>query len=178
MPVRSTWPPWTKCLTCSAQRERYIPEKTKRKGQEALPGLLAPVARRAERRRQEATSSGAVRHLNAIPFLWDPRKGRRHSSDSVGERFREARVAFVAATPAHAAFGAKQLRDTRDTSVPRLWAANVPMQKICSWGSWAYETANAILKDHYLSLLEAGAEETADQLKAWAVAQGLDMAAA
>jgi hypothetical protein len=115
---------------------------------------------------------------HAIPFLWDERNGRRHTSETIGDRFREARTGAVAAKAVPATFADKQLRDTRDTCVTRLWAAKVELQSICSWGGWAFETASVILKEHYLSLLEAGALETADQLKVWAVAQGLDMAAA
>lgn len=156
---------------------RYVPEKTKRKGQEALPGLLGPVTRRVERRRA-AASEAPLRHLNAIPFLWDDRHGRRHTSASIGERFREARAAAVEAGVVAPSFLQKQLRDTRDTCVTRLWAANVTIQKICTWGGWAFDTATTILKEHYLTLLEEGALETAAQLEAWAIDQGLDMAAA
>lgn len=155
---------------------RFIPEKTKRKQHEALPGLLAPVHRRAARRRQAA----GKRHLsfiNAIPFLWDERMNRRHTSETIGDRFREARAAAVKTDAMPEDFLLKRLQDTRDTCVTRLWAAGVTFERICSWGGWSVETARSILKDHYLSLLDEGAIETAGQLETWAVKQGLDMTA-
>lgn len=157
---------------------RYVPEKTKRKGQTALPGLLGPVHRRAERRAQAARNSASLRHLNAVPFLWDERHARRHTSETIGDRFREARKAIVAAGELPPPFLEKRLQDTRDTCVTRLWAAGVTIERIATWGGWSVETARQILHDHYLSLLEEGARETAAKLEAWAVAQGIDVAAA
>ncbi|WP_212567001.1 hypothetical protein, partial [Pseudomonas syringae] len=75
---------------------RYVPQKTERKGQEALAGILEPLAVRVARRRAEADAA-PLRHLNATPYLWDYRMNRRHTSDTIGTRFREARRAAVAA---------------------------------------------------------------------------------
>ncbi|MFC5373943.1 tyrosine-type recombinase/integrase [Brevundimonas faecalis] len=155
---------------------RYVPQKTERKGQEALPGLLEPVQRRVARRRAE-TQTGSVRHLNDPLFLWDQKKNRPHTSESIGDRFREARAAAVAAGDLAEDFLGKTLQDTRDTCVTRLAAADVSLERIANWGGWAVETAKDILRDHYLSLLEESALETAAQLRTWAVAQGLDLAA-
>jgi hypothetical protein len=156
---------------------RFIPQKTERKGQEALPGLLEPIQRRVARRRAEANAD-PVRHLNDPPYLWDRRHGRRHTSASIGERFREARKAAIADGALPEDFLAKRLQDTRDTCVTRLAAADVSLERIASWGGWAVETAKDILREHYLSLLDESALETADKLRAWALAQGLDVAAA
>lgn len=155
---------------------RYVPEKTKRRRLEALPGLLAPVHRRAARRRLESAST-AVRHLNAIPFLWDGTRGRRHTSKSIGDRFTLARAAIVKAGVMPGTFDTLQLRDARDTCVTRLWAAGITIERIATWGGWAVKTCMDILRDHYLCLLEEGAIETAGQLETWAVNQGLDMTA-
>lgn len=156
---------------------RYVPQKTKRKQIEALPDLLPPVHRRVERRRRHLAEN-PLRHLNATPFLWDLAKNRRHTSSSIGDRFREARAAAVADKALPTTFLDKRLQDTRDTCVTRLAAADVSFQRICSWGGWAPDSATKILRDHYLSLLDGAAIESAEKLSAWAVTQGLDMAAA
>ncbi|MCO8030096.1 site-specific integrase [Brevundimonas diminuta] len=156
---------------------RFIPQKTQRKGQEALPGLLEPIKRRVERRMQELASS-SLRHLGDAPFLWEPSKNRAHTSPSIGARYREARAAAVAAKAMEPEFAGKRLQDTRDTCVTRLAAADVSLERIASWGGWSVETAKDILREHYLSLLDESALETADKLRAWAIKHGLDLAAA
>lgn len=159
-----------------SQTWRFVPQKTRRKGQEALPGILPPLRRRIERRRAEADAS-PVRHLNDPPFLWSS-AGRRHTSASIGERFRLARAEAVAAKAMPAAFMDKRLQDTRDTCVTRLYDAGASLDRIASWGGWSADSAGKILRQHYLTLLEGGALETAAKLEAWAERQGLDMTAA
>lgn len=156
---------------------RYVPQKTERKGQEALAGVMEPVARRVRRRRATADAA-PLRHLNDPPFLWDERRNRRHTSETIGDRFREARRAAVAAQAMPADFAAKTLQDTRDTCVTRLAAADVSLDRIATWGGWAVDTAKDILREHYLSLLDESALDTAAKLRAWAEKQGLDLAAA
>lgn len=156
---------------------RFVPQKTEKNGQEALPGIMEPVQRRVARRRAEYDVA-TIRHFNDPPYLWDARMNRRHSSETIGDRFREARAASIKAGAMPAAFVAKRLQDTRDTCVTRLAAADVSLERIASWGGWAVETAKDILREHYLSLLDESALETAVKLRAWALRQGLDLAAA
>lgn len=156
---------------------RYVPQKTERKGQQALAGILEPVARRVRRRRIEADAA-PIRHLNDPPFLWDVRMNRRHTSETIGDRFREARKAAIRAQAMPDDFADKTLQDTRDTCVTRLAAADVSLDRIAAWGGWAVDTAKDILREHYLSLLDESALDTADKLRAWAEKQGLDLAAA
>lgn len=153
---------------------RFIPEKTSRKKQVALPGILPVVTARLQRRRAEIERIG-IGFLNAPPVLWNP-LGRRHTSQSIGDRFREARADAVAAGVMPAAFLEKHLQDTRDTCVTRLYAADVSMARIGSWGGWS--NPEKILREHYLSLLDEGAIEDAGKLQAWALKQGCEWAAA
>lgn len=155
---------------------RFTPEKTKRKAQLALPALLPVVQARIARRRAELTVA-PMRHLNAEPFLWDPRHNRRHTSDSIGDRFGEARAAAVAAGVVPGGFAERMLKDTRKTCVTRLWAADVSLERIATWGGWSFKTVGDIIRKHYLSLLDGGAIETADKLEAWAETQGLALEA-
>ena len=154
---------------------RYVPQKTEKKEQVALPGILPVVAARVARRRAEADKA-PVRHLNAIPFLWDARARRRHTSQSIGDRFREAKGLALAAGAVPETFGLKTLQDTRDTCVTRLYAATVTLARIGSWGGWS--NPEKILREHYLSLLDEGAIEDGEKLRAWALEQGLGWAAA
>lgn len=166
---------------------RYVPEKTKKNAQEALPGLLSPVTRRVERRRRELADH-PLRHLNDPPFLWDYRTGRRHDSASIYRRFDAAKKAAIAAGVLPETFAEKRLQDTRDTCVTRLWAAFTSRQagtqgkgaleRIATWGGWALDTVQKILRDHYLSLLDEGAIESAGLLATWAAAQGFEVEAA
>lgn len=159
------------------QTWRFKPEKTKRKDQEALPGLLPQVQARIARRRAELDTA-PVRHLNAEPFLWDGRNNRRHTSASIGYRFTEARDAAIKAEAIPGTFATKHLQDTRDTCVTRLWAAKVSLERIATWGGWAFDSVGNIIRKHYLSLLDDGAIETAAMLEAWASEQGLALDAA
>lgn len=156
---------------------RYVPQKTERKGQEALAGILEPLAVRVARRRAEADAA-PLRHLNATPYLWDYRMNRRHTSDTIGTRFREARRAAVAGGAMPPSFLDKTLQDTRDTCVTRLAAADVSLDRIASWGGWAVDTAKNILREHYLSLMDASALDSASKLHAWAKSQGVALTAA
>lgn len=166
---------------------RYVPEKTKKNKQEALPGLLSPVTRRVERRRRELADH-PLRHLNDPPFLWDYRTGRQHDSASIYRRFADARRLSIAAGAMPEAFGAMTLQDTRDTCVTRLWAAFTTgqaetqgrgaVERIATWGGWAMKTVQDILRDHYLSLLDEGAIESAGLLATWANGQGFEVEAA
>lgn len=158
------------------QTWRFTPEKTKQNDQLALPGLLPVVQARIARRRAELDAA-PMRHLNAEPFLWDARAGRRHTSSSIGERFREARAAAIEAGVVPAAFADKMLKDTRKTCVTRLWAARVDLERIATWGGWSFKSVGEIIRKHYLSLLDEGAIETAGKLEAWARSQGLALQA-
>ena len=154
---------------------RYVPQKTERKEQVALPGILPAVTARIERRRKEI-SAGGMRFINdAAPVLWNP-IGRRHTSQSIGDRFREARRLAVEAGAVPPTFLAKTLQDTRDTCVTRLYAADVSLARIGSWGGWS--NPEKILREHYLTLLDAGAIEDGAKLRAWADKQGFSWAAA
>lgn len=155
---------------------RYIPTKTQKRAQEALPGLLQPVKNRVERRRREAEAD-PVRVLNAIPFAWNPRTQRRHTSKSIGDLYREAKRAAVAAGALPATFLLKKLQDTRDTCVTRLFDAGVPLSKIPPWTGHSGRDAEDILREHYLILREHGALETAAILERYAEANGFDLAA-
>lgn len=152
---------------------RYIPQKTEKKDQEALPGILAPITARVDRRRQEVDDR-PVRQIGSPPALWNP-VGRRHTSITIGHRFREARAAAVKAGALPATFAGKRLQDTRDTCVTRLYAAKVTLARIGSWGGWSQP--ERILREHYLTLLDEGAVEDAGLLKVWARDQGLTWAA-
>ena len=164
-----------------------MPEKTKKNRQEALPGLLSPITKRVERRRRELADR-PLRHLNDPPFLWDHRTGRRHSSASIYRRFDAAKRAAIAAGALPRTFADKRLQDTRDTCVTRLWAAFTSGQtgvqgrgaseRIATWGGWALETVQQILRDHYLSLLDEGAIDSAKLLATWANDQGFKVEAA
>jgi hypothetical protein len=154
---------------------RYVPQKTEKKDQVALPGVLPVVRARVERRKAEIARLG-IGFLNRAPFLWDRRSGRRHTSQSIGDRFREARAAAVAAGALPEGFLAKTLQDARDTCVTRLYAAGVTLSRIGSWGGWS--NPEKILREHYLTLLDDGAIEDAAKLQAWAREQGLEWAAA
>lgn len=156
------------------QTWRYIPQKTEKNQQVALPGILPPVTARVERRVTEATRIG-IGFLNATPMLWFG-LGRRHASETIGRRFREAKAGALKAGAVPATFADKRLQDTRDTCVTRLYDAGVTLTRIGSWGGWA--KPDKILRDHYLSLLDAGAIEDGEKLLEWARKQGLAWAAA
>lgn len=151
---------------------RFVPHKGKRRGREALPGVLGPVRARLDRR-AAAAKGDVVRHLNATPFLWDFRTHRRHDTDSLGRRYREARTAAVLADAVPAGFQAKRMQDTRDTCVTRLYGADVSLQRIPGWTGHSPDDRDEILRDHYLYLREQDALEDAAKLETWARKQGL-----
>ncbi len=153
---------------------RYVPIKTQKRGQEALPGILQPVKTRVERRRIEAVTD-RVRHLNAAPFAWNPRTQSRHTSKSISALFREAKGKAVLAGAVTAAFADKRLQDTRDTCVTRLFDAGVALNKIPPWTGHSGRDAEDILREHYLILREHGALETAAILERYAEANGFDL---
>lgn len=152
---------------------RYIPSKTKKNAQEALPGLLQPVKARVHRRAQAARAD-TVRTLNDPPFAWDVKNQRQHTADTIGARFREARHLAVYSDALPDSFLGKRLQDTRDTCVTRLFDADVPMHKIPPWTGHSGRDRDDILRDHYLTLREHGALETAAKLERYASAMGFD----
>ena len=158
---------------------RYVPIKTQRKRQEAVAGLLAKVKARVARRREVLT---ALPRLNtgAAPFLVQPNGLQPHDSRSIGLRFRNARAEAVKAKALPAAFADKNLQDTRDTCVTRLWQAlgEKKLERIATWGGWSMSSVETILREHYLTLLDAGAVATAEDLEAYARSCGVDIAAA
>ena len=161
----------------SGETWRYIPSKTEKNGQEALPGLM-PVVKARVARRQREDAQLTVRTLNSTPFLWNARFNRRHTSQSIGDRFREGRAAAVAAGVVPASFLLKRLQDTRDTCVTRLFDADVEISKIPPWTGHSGKDRDDILKDHYLSLREHGQLKTARKLETYAAQHGYDWARA
>lgn len=155
---------------------RYTPIKTQRKNQEAVAGLLDPVKTRLARRTRDLADHPRI-NPEAAPFLWDARMNRRHTSDSIGYRFKEARADALRAKAVPATVAGKKLQDTRDTCVTRLWAAGVSPSRIGTWGGWASNSVERILRQHYLSLLDDGAIETANQLRDYAERCGVTVAA-
>lgn len=153
---------------------RYTPQKTEKRAQVALPGILEPVAARMLRRAKEAEGSN-LRTLGSPPALWNP-VGRAHTSTTIGHRFRDAKKLALKAKAVPETFIDKRLQDTRDTCVTRLYAADVTLARIGSWGGWS--RPEKILRDHYLSLLDEGAIEDGGKLQAWAERQGVVFAAA
>lgn len=144
----------------------YTPHKTRRSsGREAMPGLLQPVKDRLARPRPMAPIDGA--------FLFHPATGARHDSDSLGDRYREARIGVVADGVLPAAFLGKMLKDTRKTCLTRLWLSGVEAAKIFGWTGHSPSEGLDILRDHYLVLQAEGSAAMAGQLKAWAQGAGL-----
>lgn len=157
---------------------RYVPVKTQRKRQEALAGLLGQVRARVERRRRELAEMPRL-NPDAAPFLVQLDESR-HTSESIGGRFRAARAAAVAAKAMPDSFLGKRLQDTRDTCVTRLWQAlgERKLERIATWGGWSLRSVEQILRDHYLTLMDAGAVETAADLAAYAQSCGVEISAA
>lgn len=151
---------------------RFIPQKTEKRGQQALPGILPPVTARVERRRAAAAAAGLPR-IGGTPVLIDP-LGRKHTSDTIGARFRAARADAIKAKAMPEGWS-KRLQDARDTCVTRLYDAGVELARIGSWGGWS--RPDAILREHYLTLLDHGAIVDAGKLREWAERNGLVFAA-
>lgn len=158
----------------SGKAWRYVPIKTHKKGLEALPGLLPPVHARVARRRAQLDAQ-ALPRVGSPPMLWHP-LGRRHTSETIGERFRAARTGAIEAKALPADFD-KRLQDTRDTCITRLFDADVTLTRITAWTGHASGSAEVILREHYVSLREAGAVADAAKLTAWAKREGLALSA-
>jgi hypothetical protein len=166
----------------SGETWRYTMQKTRRKGLDALPGIMPQVAARVRRRREEIRQWN-VRVLNpdAEPFLVDPRDHAAHDSDSIGARFSQARAlaaraAAIGDQPDLAGIEKLQLRDTRDTCVTRLYVAlGGDLDRICPWTGHARANAERILREHYIVLQEEGAVETAALYQVYARAHGFDL---
>ncbi|MFN4296937.1 MAG: hypothetical protein ACK4FB_08845 [Brevundimonas sp.] len=156
---------------------RYVPTKTRRKSQEALPGLLQPVRDRVARRTAEVAADPSLRYLNAAPYLWDPVGRRRHTTRSLRYRYNAALEAALKARAVPETLTDKRVQDTRDTCVTRLYDAGVSLTRICSWGGWSEKSRDTILRNHYLHLRETGAIEDAEKLRQWAGRQGLALSA-
>lgn len=154
---------------------RFVPIKTRKKGLEALPGLLPPVTHRVERRRAESKAQDIPR-VGPTPFLWNAQVGRAHTSETIGLRFREARAEAIKDDALPADFAEKRLQDTRDTCITRLFDADVSLSRITAWTGHASSAAENILREHYVSLREAGAAEDASKLAAWAKREGVALA--
>lgn len=150
---------------------RFVPIKTRRKRQEALAGLLQPVKDRLARRLAEVAAM-PVRSFNDPPLLWSAARARPHNSESIGQRFREARRLAIAAGVLPQGWD-KRLQDTRDTCVTRLFDAGVELSRIPPWTGHSGRDADRILRAHYLTLREAGALDAAAKLEAYARAQGV-----
>lgn len=156
----------------------YTPQKTRRKNIQALPGILPAVRARIDRRKANLHLDG-VRYFqpDQAPFLWNPVTGLRHNSDSIGDRFAEARTAAAASNiTGLSGISGLQLRDTRDTCVTRLfYACDMSLDEICPWTGHSRKSAEQILFDHYIVLKRAGAEKTAAKLLAYASAHGYQL---
>lgn len=145
----------------------FTPHKTRRKKQQAMPAIMPALRARVERRRAQAVTGIAQ------PFLFDPRKGRPHDTDSFGDLFRKARAEFVASGAAPDGFAGKHVADTRDTCITRLWEADVAPARMWAWTGHSQKSIETILRDHYLVLRAKGSLAMAEKLTAWAVKEGL-----
>jgi len=154
---------------------RFVRTKTRRKKQEAVPGITEPVRQRVARRRAEIEKTP---HLNAdtMLFLWNPVRNRPHTPTSIRDRFNVARAAAIVDGSVPATLAGKKLQDMRDTCVTRLFAADPNIDRIPPWTGHARKSAERILRQHYLSLLDEGAIESAQRLAAYAEQQGFKVA--
>lgn len=157
---------------------RYVPVKTRKSQREALPGLTPPL--------QARVAMVAARPIQTRDraYLVKPSTGRRHTPDTLNERFREM-LGLAAAMginePWVSTLQDKQLRDCRDTCITRLWES-VPdikldggLLRICNWTAHALKDAEEVLRDHYVCLREEAAEETAAHLMVWAAKNGVKL---
>lgn len=156
----------------------YTPIKTKRKGLQAMPGLLPPVKERLARRRAALGEDGyTYLRPEAAPLLFDHVHGMPHTSKTIGFRFDAARDGMMRAAArgqdALKGIGELCLRDTRDTCVTRIfYAENMEIAKIAPWTGHSIKSAERILREHYIVLQKSGALATGDRLLAYARAQG------
>ena len=153
---------------------RFVPHKTKKTGRDALPGLTSRVKDRVSRRRA-ASAFDKVRAISATPFLYDVSAGQRHTTESIGKRFREAKAIALLRGAVPESFAEKRLQDTRDTCVTRLYEADVKLDKIPAWTGHSPDDRDNILREHYVYLREAGALDAARRLAVWAAENGLAM---
>jgi hypothetical protein len=151
---------------------RYVPHKGKKRGREALAGILPPLRDRLTRRAGEAKAS-KVKAIGATPFLLNPFTARAHTTISLGQRFRTARAEALLADAVPESLQGKQLRDTRDACVTRLYLAGVPLDRIPAWTGHSPSDRDGILREHYLVLREEATIEDAAKLEVWAKKQGL-----
>lgn len=154
---------------------RFLPNKTAKSNREALPGLLAPVKARVERRRESAKRD-KVRGLNATPFLWDFRTQKPHTPATLAYRYREAKFLALLREAVPESLADKRIQDTRDTCITRLYEADVALDKIPAWTGHSPDDRDDILREHYIVLRSAGAAEAAAKLARWAAKNGLTVA--
>ncbi|GAW42453.1 hypothetical protein SH203_02869 [Brevundimonas sp. SH203] len=154
---------------------RYMRAKTKRKKQEAVPGITDPVRQRVARRRAELAKS-LVLNPDAMLFLWNHGLNRPHTSTSIRDRFTEARAAAIASGAVPATLADKKLQDMRDTCVTRLFASDPNIDRIMPWTGHSRKSGERILRQHYLSLLDEGAIESAERLSGYAERSGFKVA--
>lgn len=152
----------------------YLPQKTEKGGQEAMPGITAPFRARIDRRRHEAALS-PLRPISGTPFLWDPKSQRRHGTRTYWARFTEAQAKALAQQMVPATMTGKRHQDTRDTCITRLYYADVPISRMWTWTGHSQGSIEQILKEHYIVLREAGQREMAGQLEAWAKREGMGL---
>lgn len=110
-------------------------------------------------------------------MLYDARKGRRHTTRSIGDLFIDAKKAALKAEAVPETFAGKRLQDCRDTCVTRLFDADVSLARITAWTGHASSAAEGILREHYISLREEGAMGDAAKLQSWAKREGLKISA-
>lgn len=151
----------------SGETWRYVRHKTRRKSQEALPGLLQPVKDRV------ALRAGRTVATLDQGFLIDPRGPRRHTPETLGARFREARKAAIDARDMPKGFADKRLQDLRDTCISRLAWAGVPLDRIPPWSGHTRADAQDVLRESYLCLREQETLDDLRRLEAWARKEGM-----
>lgn len=152
----------------------YVPQKTEKRGIEAMPGIMPRFRQRIEARIERSRDDGRTYLPNAVPYLFDVENGRPHTSQSIGDRFRKARRKAADANPDLFAPLLKiRLQDTRDTCVTRLFMAGIPIAKIAPWTGHSHKSAEDILREHYRVIREEEALETARQFETYAAVNSL-----
>jgi len=147
----------------------YMPQKTAKRGVEAMPGVMPRFTRRIELRNERARRDGVSYLPNAVPFLFNPVTKKLHNSNSIGTRFRDARR--EAARSGEELFEELlelRLQDTRDTCVTRLFMAEIPLANIIPWTGHSAKSAEDILRDHYRVIREEEALETTRRFELYA----------
>jgi hypothetical protein len=152
---------------------RYRPHKTARRSKrEALPGLAPHLKLRIERRWREAAAS-KVTQADGRPFLWDLGRQARFTTETLRDRFKEAKAAALAADAVPQSLLEKRGGDWRDTCITRLWEAEVGFDRIPSWTGHSPDEAGTILRDHYIALRDRHAMDTLAKLTAYMQRQGV-----